>query len=92
MITLERKAYLRGRAGAAQTWKERQAEQEAERRVKLEALKIRRALEEFSDRLWAYGQTPEGQARAQELRDREYDAALAAYRSKQHESQDFSQP
>lgn len=75
MISAKTQSYLRGRVSTAKTWEEIRKEEEAKKLAEA----TRAALLEFSDRLHSYALTQEGQARAQELRDREYDDAIAAY-------------
>lgn len=78
MISFKTRSYLRGRVSTAKTWEELRKEEEAKKLAEA----IRWALLEFSDRLHSYALTEDGQARAQELRDREYDAAIAEYQKR----------
>lgn len=80
MVATQTKAYLRGRVATAKTWKELKAEQEAQVQYKKEALRIQYAIVAFSERCHAYALTPEGEARAEYWRDREYDNLKEAYR------------
>lgn len=77
---IPRQEWLRQRAAQAGT-----TPPPARPPVDLEAARIRRGLELFSERLIAYARTPEGQARAEYLRDKEYDELVEAYRWKQYQ-------